>query len=122
VTTLTGSSAEADLSLAQQEALRRAIDELEPHAAHPTVGALVGKMTGALNDEDETELAKAMTDARSALAKSESLSPSAREAVAKSCRALEVEYLAKSSGAYQGWRGTALSEIQKSECGRGWDD
>ena len=117
-------TAETDLSLAQQQALADAISSLEPHEAHPAIGALVEKLKGAEPDELE-KIEKAMLDMstlRVELAKSGSPNPLAVQRVEKAHRSLEMAYLQRVSGAYQGEHGEQLHRLQKVEAGRGWKD
>lgn len=120
----TGTASESDLSLAQQQALARAISLLEPHQAHPTVGALVEKLKGAEPDEVE-KIEKSlldMTTLRVELAKGDFPNPVKAERVAKAERELQVALLKHTSGAWQGAAGEMRDASERAQTGMGWKE
>jgi hypothetical protein len=116
---LKGTDAEAELEPGAEEALETAIRALRPHSAHPGVGGVVGQLQGVLDgagrsageatdgEDDQSKIEKALFDlsaVRTTLQKSARPDPFLEQDLRKAERHVQLEYLAKHSGAYQGWR------------------
>jgi len=85
------------------------------------IEGLLGRLKAANESDDGTAVEKAMIDlsaTRTQLAKSD-VSPLLRERLEKADRELQVEYLCKHSGAYQGEHRQSLEALRMREAGRG---